>query len=61
QLEYASNLQGLISEAKASLTHEHDFLLINQLQVSSVHLARTAFEKKYTQRGETCYRLTFSV
>jgi tRNA (guanine-N7-)-methyltransferase len=64
RLLLATNTQSYAEEAAEMLNHTAGLSLVDKLTYSREHergqKPRTHFEKKYLQRGETCYELVFS-
>ena len=59
ELHFSTNLRPMAEEAKFSLTQNFGFALAKEQLLCSPELARTAFERKYLLRGESCWRLFF--
>lgn len=59
QLVLATNIESYASEALEKLISEWRLELVSHEKVSDAQPARTHFEKKYLERGETCWNLTF--
>ncbi len=59
QIEFATNIESMAEEAKDKFVKTWGFRLVNEFVLVDPGLARTAFEKKYLDRGEACYRLLF--
>ncbi|MCB0392306.1 MAG: hypothetical protein KDD58_13520 [Bdellovibrionales bacterium] len=59
EIEYATNLESIAKEATSLLTEKWNFDIMKCKKILDVNLASSAFEKKYLERGEICYRLQF--
>lgn len=60
ELHLATNLQWYADEAKAALTGNWGFQLLEERELHGPQVVpRTHFEKKYLVRGEHCYDLRF--
>ncbi len=59
ELYLSTNLGWYNEEAKQALIAKWRFQLNKEEAITDPQQAQTHFEKKYLQRGETCYRLLF--
>jgi tRNA G46 methylase TrmB len=59
ELHLATNLEWYAEEAKHHLQEQWGFRLKSEARLSDPHRARTHFEQKYLQRGETCFDFRF--
>ncbi|NQY99699.1 MAG: SAM-dependent methyltransferase [Bdellovibrionales bacterium] len=59
QLHLASNISAYVEEAKTQFVSTWDLTLREEKLLNSNREPRTAFEKKYLERGETCKNLIF--
>lgn len=58
-LNLATNLQWYADEAEEWLTREGLFRMRQRTTLGRDHVPRTHFERKYLERGETCFDLVF--
>lgn len=59
ELNLATNLSWYRDEAIRHLGQEHPLTLVHEVVLTDPSAARTHFEKKYLERGETCFDLIF--
>lgn len=59
ELILATNIEHYADEAQEQMTSEWKFILTSRSLVSNQSSPRTHFEKKYLERGERCWNLTF--
>ena len=59
ELVLATNIKPYADEAVLQLTTQWDLKLTSYDKVGETSTARTHFEKKYLERGESCWNLTF--
>jgi tRNA G46 methylase TrmB len=61
QLCLATNLEWYAEEARAGFTATWGFQLSSDVKLEAGAPARTHFEKKYLERGQTCFDLVFTL
>lgn len=59
RLHLSTNLKWYADEAIQTLVEQWSMKLALDSKVMDPHLAQTHFERKYLERGETCYRMIF--
>jgi tRNA (guanine-N7-)-methyltransferase len=58
-VEFATNIKDMHLEIKAQMKYCWSLQLTDEKYLTNAYLAKTAFEKKYLETGQTCYRTCF--